>query len=78
MHETLKRFGSWFMHKILLGEDLTELVAWLRLMLVVCLIATATLFSLALGHAVVAGFVMVAGAAICAVLGYEDGRRSAR
>jgi hypothetical protein len=78
MHETLKRFGSWFMHKILLGEDLTELVAWLRLMLVVCLIETATLFSLALGHAVVAGFVMVAGAAICAVLGYEDGRRSAR
>ena len=77
MHETLKRFSSWFMHKILLGEDLTELVAWLRLMLVVCLIATATLFSLALGHAVVAGFVMVAGAAICAVLGYEDGRRSA-
>ena len=78
MHETLKRFGSWFKNKILLGEGLSEWAAWLRQLLVICFIATATLFSLALGHAVVAGFVMVAGAAICAVLGYEDGRRSAR
>ena len=58
MHETLKRFGSWFKNKILLAEDWPSWALWIRI-IVFCVVFGVAVTSV-LGLLVSGGFTAIA------------------